>query len=206
MDPDTFRPHDKRVSYALSYLCGSTQCHFDAQLEDEEDADFMPPDWLHDWTRFVVELRDMFGDLNAEATAEADLNGLRMQTSQKFADFLVEFNTLSSQVNWGDRALRHRLKHALPDRIKDLLMLVEESEAFNDWKRLIQNIDQRYWERQAEFIRIPKTVRVIIPIMEPFPLACVIPHQECLLRLPARPPAIPSATRLSPATSPHKVD
>ena len=153
VDPDTFHPHDKHVSYALSYLCGSAQRHFDTQLEDEEDADFVPPDWLHDWTHFVEELRDMFGDPNAEATAEADLDGLCMRTNQKFADFLVEFNTLSSQVNWGDRALRHRLKHALPDHIKDSLALVEEPVTFNDWKRLVQNIDQWYWEQQAEIRR-----------------------------------------------------
>ena len=153
MDPDTFRPHDKCVSYALSYLHGSAQCHFDMQLEDEEDADFVLPDWLHDWTRFVEELHDMFGDPNAEATAEADLDGLRMQTNQKFTDFLAEFNTLSSQVNWGDRALRHRLKHVLPDCIKDSLALIEEPVAFNDWKHLVQNIDQRYWEWQAEIRR-----------------------------------------------------
>ena len=95
----------------------------------------------------------MFGDPNAEATAEADLDRLHMQTNQKFADFLVEFNTLSSQVNWGDRALHHRLKHVLPDHIKDLLMLIEEPVAFNDWKCLVQNIDQWYWERQAEICR-----------------------------------------------------
>lgn len=152
-DPDTFLLHDKRVSYALSYLRGSAQRHFDTQLEDEEEDGFIPPDWLHDWTRFVEELRDMFGDPNAEATAEAELDSLRMRGNQKFADFLVDFNTLSSQVNWGDRALRHRLKQALPDRIKDQLALVEDPIAFNDWKRLVQNIDQRYWERQAEIRR-----------------------------------------------------
>lgn len=92
----------------------------------------------------------MFRDLNAEATTEADLNGLHMQTNQKFADFLVEFNTLASQVNWGDCTLLHHLKHALPDRIKDSLALVEEPDVFNDWKHLVQNIDQRYWEQQAE--------------------------------------------------------
>src|SRR6266852_1552346 len=78
-DPDTFRPHEKRVSYALSYLRGTAQRHFDTQLEDEEDADFMPPDWLHDWPLFVKELRDMFGDPNAEANAEAVLDDLRMR-------------------------------------------------------------------------------------------------------------------------------
>lgn len=152
-DPDTFRLQDKRVSYALSYLRGSAQRHFDTQLEDEEEPGFMPPDWLTDWTRFVEELRDMFGDPNAETTAEAELDSLRMRTNQKFADFLVEFNTLSSQVNWGDRALRHRLKHALPDRIKDSLALVQEPDPFADWKRLVQSIDQRYWERQADIRR-----------------------------------------------------
>ena len=44
VDPDTFCRHDKHVSYALSYLCRSVQCHFDTQLKDEEDAKFIPPD------------------------------------------------------------------------------------------------------------------------------------------------------------------
>jgi hypothetical protein len=149
-DPDTFRLHDKRVSYALSYLCGSAQRHFDTQLEDEDEVNFIPPGWLLDWPRFVEELHEMFGDPNAEATVEVELNGLRMRTNQKFADFLVDFNMLSSQVNWGDCALRHRLKQALPDRIKDSLVLVKEPAAFNEWKRLVQNVDQRYWEQQAE--------------------------------------------------------
>jgi hypothetical protein len=135
-DPDTFCLHDKHVSYALSYLCGSTQRHFDTQLEDEDEVDFIPPGWLHNWPRFVEELREMFGDLNAEATTEAELDGLRMRTNQKFADFLVDFNTLWSQVNWGDHALCHWLKQALPDCIKDSLALVEEPAAFNEWKTL----------------------------------------------------------------------
>jgi Retrotransposon gag protein len=149
-DPDTFCLHDKHVSYALSYLCGSTQRHFDTQLEDKDEVDFIPPGWLHNWPRFVEELREMFGDPNAEATTEAELDGLHMQTNQKFADFLVDFNTLSSQVNWGDRTLCHRLKQVLPDCIKDSLALVEEPAAFNKWKRLVQNVDQWYWEQQAE--------------------------------------------------------
>ena len=95
VDPDTFRHHDKCVSYTLSYLHVSAQCHFDTQLKDEDEVDFIPPNW----PRFVEELRKMFGDPNAEATAEAELNALRMRTNQKFTDFLVDFNTLSSQVN-----------------------------------------------------------------------------------------------------------
>jgi hypothetical protein len=127
-------------------LHGSAQCYFDTQLEDKDEVDFIPPGWLHDWPHFVEELRKMFGDPNAEATAEAELDRLCRQTNQKFADFLVDFNMLLSQVNWGDRALCHRLKQALPDCIKDSLVLVEEPAAFNEWKRLVQNVDQRYWE------------------------------------------------------------
>jgi hypothetical protein len=150
VDPNTFCLHDKRVSYTLSYLRGSAQRHFNTQLEDEDEVDFIPPGWLHNWPHFVEELHKTFGDLNAEATAEVELNGLHMQTNQKFADFLVDFNTLSSQVNWGDRALRHRLKRVLPDHIKDSLVLVEEPATFNEWKGLVQNVDQWYWEQQVE--------------------------------------------------------
>jgi hypothetical protein len=85
----------------LSYLRKSTQHHFDTQLKDEE-VDFIPPGWLHNWPCFIEELHKMFGDLNAEATAEAELNGLHMRTNQKFVNFLVDFNMLLSQVNWGD--------------------------------------------------------------------------------------------------------
>jgi hypothetical protein len=28
-----------------------------AQLKDKDEASFTPPDWLHDWTRFVEEIR-----------------------------------------------------------------------------------------------------------------------------------------------------
>src|SRR5271170_364350 len=93
--------------YALSYLRGSAQRHFDMQLEDKEEADFPPPDWLNNWACFIEELRDMFGDPNGETIAEVELDNLRMRTNQKFGDFLVEFNMLSSQVNWDDCALRH---------------------------------------------------------------------------------------------------
>ena len=148
-DLDTFCLHDKCVSYALSYLHEFTQCHFDTQLEDEDEVEFIPPDWLYNWPHFIEELHKMFGDPNVEATVEMELNGLHMWTNQKFADFLVDFNTLSSQVNLGDHALCHWLKQALPNHIKDSLVLVGEPAAFNEWKHLVQNIDQWYWEWQV---------------------------------------------------------
>ena len=77
----------------------SAQCHFNTQLEDEDEVDFIPPNWLNDWPCFIKELCKMFGDLNTEATAEAELDVLCVWTNQKFTDFLVDFNMLSSQVN-----------------------------------------------------------------------------------------------------------
>src|SRR5271170_5063779 len=92
----------------------------------------------------------MFADPNSEATAEAGLDNLRMRANQKFSDFLIEFNVLASQVNWGDRALHHRLKQALPDRIKDNLVLVQEPSGLLEWKHLVLSIDRRYWECQED--------------------------------------------------------
>src|SRR5271170_5241409 len=84
-DPDAFANDDKRVMYALSYLRGLAQCHFDHQLEDEEEPHFVAPPWLNSWTFFVEELWEMFTDPNSEATAEADLDNLRMRANQKFS-------------------------------------------------------------------------------------------------------------------------
>src|SRR5271170_5544437 len=148
-DPDVFANDNKRVTFALSYLRGSAQHHFD----DEEEPHFVAPPWLHSWTYFVEELREMFADPNSEATAEADLDNLCMRANQKFSDFLVEFNVLASQVNWGDWALHHRLKQALPDRIKDNLVLVQEPSRLLEWKHLVLSIDRRYWERQEDIRR-----------------------------------------------------
>src|SRR5271163_2381970 len=152
-DPDVFANDDKRVTFALSYLRGSAQRHFDHQIEDEEEPHFVAPPWLNSWTYFVEELREMFADPNSEATAEADLDNLRMHANQKFSDFLIEFNVLASQVNWGDRALRHRLKQALPDRIKDNLVLVQEPSGLLEWKHLVLSIDRHYWEHQDDIRR-----------------------------------------------------
>src|SRR5271170_3166456 len=49
-DPDAFANDDKRVTFALSYLRGSAQRHFDHQIEDEEEPHFVAPPWLHSWT------------------------------------------------------------------------------------------------------------------------------------------------------------
>jgi hypothetical protein len=199
-DPNTFHLHDKHVSYALSYLRGSAQCHFDTQLKDEDEVDFIPPGWLHDWPRFVEELCEMFVDPNTEATAEAELDGLHMQTNQKFADFLVDFNTLSSQVNWGDHALHHRLKQALPNRIKDSLVLVEEPAAFNEWKRLVQN---GIGNDKQKSTGMPAQTPVPIPVAEP---PCPTRAMPCREHPPPPRPAALRATPPSPATSPRKAD
>jgi hypothetical protein len=72
----------------------------------------------------------------------------RIPNGQRVGIYIIpyNFNTLLSQVNWGDHALHHWLKQALPDCIKDSLVLVEEPVAFNEWKCLVQNVDQQYWE------------------------------------------------------------
>ena len=149
-DPNSFATSDKKVNYALSFLRGSAQRHFDSQLEDEEELDFIPPDWLNDWSVFVRELKKMFGDPNAEANAESELSSLRMRNNQKFTDFLVEFNSVAVQVKWNTDAIRYQLRTALPARIKEVLALVEEPRDLDAFKATVQSIDRRYWERQSE--------------------------------------------------------
>src|SRR5271154_3427387 len=60
------------------------------------------------------------------------------------------FHLQSGEFSLPHHALHHRLKHALPDRIKDSLTLGQEPPLFGDWKRLVLSIDQRYWEYEAD--------------------------------------------------------
>src|SRR5271170_7465743 len=179
-DPDIYANDNKWVTFALSYLRGSVQRHFDHQIEDEEEPHFVAPPWLNSWTYFVEELREMFADPNSEATVEADPDNHRMHANQKFSDFLIEFNVLASQVNWGDRALRHRLKQALPDCIEDNLVLVQEPSGLLEWKHLVLSIDRRYWECQDD-----------------------IGHESQLKGIAPRNPGAPAST--PPPQAPHQM-
>ncbi|KAG6894902.1 hypothetical protein C0993_010519, partial [Termitomyces sp. T159_Od127] len=55
------------------------------------------------------------------------------------------------KTSWNYNALQFTLCHALPQCIKDVLCLTPKQLNYNDYKALITQIDQQYWEDCSEY-------------------------------------------------------
>jgi hypothetical protein len=76
-----------------------------------------------------------------------------MKDSQRITRYLVEFNRLAAQTQWGESALRHQFYRGLPPRIKDEVSRVGKPATLVGFRQLAQSIDARYWERRSEINR-----------------------------------------------------
>src|SRR5271154_5984655 len=108
------------------------------------------PDWFDNYSAFVGLLRSEFGPIDPEAEAEDLLDNLRMKDGHKLLKYNVEFQRLSTKVDWGDSALCHRYYSGLPDRIKDVLQNQAKARSLTELKASAPAIDARHWERQRE--------------------------------------------------------
>ena len=105
---------------------------------------------MTDWDLFVTELVAHFGAANPSADARRELDNLRMKSDQRIRVYDVEFHRLGALALYDEVALLHRYYSGLPDRIKDTLALLPPSPNLVSLRTTAQNIDNRYWERQAE--------------------------------------------------------
>ena len=101
---DSFAASEVKVTYALSFLMGSTMDCFEPYLHDPNN----PPPWLSSYNLFHKELESNFGSFNQEGEAEAELEVLQMPENDRTTKYFVEFNHLSSQIKWGEAALWSR--------------------------------------------------------------------------------------------------
>ena len=63
-----------------------------------------------------------------------------MRNNQCIVKYLVDFNRLTAQVQWGKATLYRQLYHGLPSQIKDEIAHVGKPDT------LTQSIDSHYWE------------------------------------------------------------
>ena len=143
--PYEFQEDHHKVLYAISYLRGIAQTWFEPGLAELREDD--PPAWYNDYDEFVQELKMNFGPHDAVGEAEANIAKLRMKDSAKIATYIVEFNSLSSLVDWGEGALRHRFYDGLPSRLKDDICRGDgKPSSLAGMRRKAQQCDARYWE------------------------------------------------------------
>lgn len=147
--PKTFRRDEARVTFALSFLKGTALDWFEPAIVNDADR----PIWADDYSAFVHELRTNFGPHDPTGDAEAEIEQLRMRENHRITKYLVDFNRLAAQLDWGQSALRHQLYRGLPARIKDEIARVGKPDTLEGLRTLAQRIDSRYWERRAEVSR-----------------------------------------------------
>src|SRR5438046_1962780 len=189
--PTAFQTERAKVNFALSYLKGTALDWFKPALS--EDSSILSPEWLYDWRIFTDELRSNFGPHDPVGDAENELENLRMRDNQRITKFMVEFNRLSTQTNWGPAALRHQFYRGLPNRIKDEIARVGKPATLTELRTLSQSIDTRYWERRAEVAR-ENTSQVQKPSSSNTTTMTTTPKSQEKRIFPAKPTPTTSST------------
>jgi len=146
--PETFRDDSTKINFALSYLRDVALEWFEPGISGEIEV---IPDWIDDWDLFVKELQTNFGPYDEVGDVERELVNLCMKDNQQISKYLVQFNSLSSQSQWGKQALKHHFYDGLPSRLKDEITKGEgKPRTLSEMRQKARNADARYWERVQE--------------------------------------------------------
>lgn len=144
--PKKFDTDTKKITYATSYLDDLAFGWYENFLELDEE-----PAWFHDWKLFKDELQSNFGLINAAPEAERQLRLLKMRSDQHVVEYITNFQTQANRLNWNDEALLSQFRQGLPSRIKDELARVPTRDLdMLQFREVVIDIDERYWERVAE--------------------------------------------------------
>ena len=76
-----------------------------------------------------------------------------MCKNQCIVKYLIDFNHLTTCVQWGKAALHQQLYWGLPSQIKDEIAHVKKPNTLSDLHTLTQSIDTHYWECLSKVAR-----------------------------------------------------
>jgi len=115
------------------------------------------PPILTDWSLFVKGLNDMFGDPNVPLNAARTLEHLSMADNHLAQKYVIDFAHWAPLTGYNEIALANMFYNGLPSRLKDKISETGRPSDFVGLRNLTLSLDRRYWERQAELSRSPKT-------------------------------------------------
>jgi hypothetical protein len=138
--PKTFRSDRAKVNFTQSYLKGMALKWFEPDLLS--DGLSSRPDWMGNYSKFMLELQTNFGPHDPSGDAEMQLEQLNMHEGQHINMYVVEFQRLASQVHgWGDGALRRQFYNGLPARIKDKISHMGKPITLSEFKTYTNTLD-----------------------------------------------------------------
>jgi hypothetical protein len=97
---------------------------------------------------FRQGIRQVFGDIEEEATTERNLGHLRQKGSA--ASYAASFQQLAAKTKWGKAALQHQFYIGLKDTVKDEVARSDKPDDLQELIALVVKIDNRMYERSLE--------------------------------------------------------
>ncbi|QRW05893.1 Transposon Tf2-12 polyprotein [Ceratobasidium sp. AG-Ba] len=114
---------NKKIAFIISYLDSKASEWIEPHLEF--DVLHRPVNWLHNVNLFWAEFEKRFVKIDCAAKALKKLKTLRQK--QSVQDYVTEFQTLATHVNYDNLALRNMFYEGLKDKIKMAML----SQMFN---------------------------------------------------------------------------
>ena len=155
-----FPDSKSQVTFALSYLEGTSLEWFQAELYDALSGQAPFPTWFTSFPTFLSELRRIFGPPDPTHDAITALEFLRYKDTSKATRYTLDFNRHAYRTGWNDQALSRCYYKGLPDRLKDEIARVGKPSNLLALQDLASTLDQRYWERQLELNNPPYSSQV----------------------------------------------
>src|SRR5260221_3303812 len=146
--PQHYASNSSKVFFVISYLKKSALEWFEIGVMESNPR--LAPTWRASWPEFLSEIRTHFRPSNPTGTVEIELCHLSMQYDSCISEYLVRFNTLASQVHWGDAALRFQFYDGLPERLKEKVAILGKPESLREMVNVTVCYDALYWERQTK--------------------------------------------------------
>ena len=135
-----------KVFFAISYLQGIALDYFEPFINEPDPYHNL--DFLEDWSAFVQKLSNIFGSYSPEDDDEDAIVFTPFPNDSKAVDYFIRFAKYQNHIHWDERALRKVVKDSIPNHIRDELRYSQEDiSSFEQFKRVVLQIDNDYWKR-----------------------------------------------------------
>ena len=141
--PDDFKHDEVKITYAVSWLKGTTQQWYEPNLTLK---DFDLPEYAFCWSAFKEALKTTFGKPDPISLASHKLDNLCMQDHHHITKYNVEFQEYTMIMGFNKQALYAKYYKGLAPCIKDRLVYSGRPDTVAELRMQAMNLDLHYWE------------------------------------------------------------
>lgn len=142
LSPSQYSDDFTKVGLIGTLLSGSALAWFAPLMERNSPL-------LNNFDDFLKAFSATFGDGDRERVAETKIQSLQ-QGSRSAAIYASEFQQLTCDLDWNDKALINRFRYGLKDDVKDLLLTMPKVDTLEDFITQSIACDNRLFERRQE--------------------------------------------------------